>query len=269
MIKYLKYIVYLSCLISCFELNKPFEGDKVTMPEIKAVNSSLYINKIIGLTKKVEIELRNKIYNEILNKNILTSYKYFNKNSYILKSTVIKHTSKNKIIISLSSPKSKDIKKLELLIPNNSLNKLAIQEKISNKIAEFVEKNFHEKKLQKLIKLNRINGLENYTELKYIFLNKLKHLFSEHSISILNTNNAIDKNHYSIMIDFSIDNNTEEKIKLKVSWEIYDKNNKLIGNIKQENIFLKSLLFKIWPEISTKIIEMSLNEINILTNVHK
>ena len=42
MIKYLKYILYIFCLIGCFEINKPFENDKITMPDIKAINSGLY-----------------------------------------------------------------------------------------------------------------------------------------------------------------------------------------------------------------------------------
>ena len=81
MIKYLVYILYLSFLVSCFEINKPFEDDKITIPVIKGINSGLYISKIVGLTNKTEIELRDRIYNKILNKNILVSYKYFNKNS--------------------------------------------------------------------------------------------------------------------------------------------------------------------------------------------
>ena len=78
-----------------------------------------------------------------------------------------------------------------------------------------------------------------------------------------------NNNYYLIDIKFSITEINKEKIKLKVIWLIYDKNKKLIGDIKQENVFLKSLLTKIWPEISSKIIEMSINEINILTNVQK
>jgi hypothetical protein len=271
MIKYLKYILYISCLIGCFEINKPFEDDKITMHRIQAVDSSLYINKIIGLTHKTEAELRNKIYNKILNKNILASYKYFNKSSYILKSTVIKYksTNKNKIIISLSSPISKKIKKLDILIPNNNLTNTSIQEQVSDKIVLFIEKSFYINEKKKLIQIININGLENYKELKYIFLIKLNNLFSKQSIEIIDTENTINKNHYSIDIDFTIDEATKEKIKLKVNWSIYDKNKNLIGEIKQENTFLRSLLISIWPEISNKIIKMSLTEINILTNVHK
>ena len=261
----------MSCLIGCFEINKPFGDDKTTIHRIKAVDSSLYINKIIGLPHKTETELRNKIYNKILNKNILASYKYFNKSSYILKSTVIKYKSinKNKIIISLSSPTSKKIKKLDILIPNNNLTNTSIQEQVSDKIVAFIEKSFYIKEKKKLIKVININGLENYKELKYIFLIKLNNLFLEHSIEIIDTENTFNKNYYSIDINFSVDEVTKEKVKLKVNWNIYDKNNNLIGEIKQENTFLKSLLINMWPEISNKIITMSLTEINILTNVHK
>ena len=271
MIKYLKYILYLSCLIGCIEINKPFEDDKITMHRIKAEDASLYINKIIGLSNKTENELRNKIYNKILNKNILASYKYFNKSSYILKSTVIKYKSKNKnkIIISISSPISKKIKKLDILIPNNNLTNASIQEQVSDQIVTFIEKSFYIKDKKKLIKIINVNGLENYKELKYTFLNKLNNLFSKQSIEIIDIENTFNENHYSIDINFTIDEVTKEKIKLKVNWKVYDKNKNLIGEIKQENTFLKSLLINIWPEISNKIIKMSLTEINILTNVYK
>ena len=269
MIKYLVYILYLSFLLSCFEINKPFEDDKITIPIIKGINSGLYISKIVGLTNKTEIELRDKIYNKILNKNILVSYKYFNKNSYILKSSFIKYKSinKNKILFTLSSPSLNEVKKLDLIIPNNKITNIEIQEQVSNKIAEFIEKNFNKTDKKKIIKVNDIKGLEENKNLKNIFLKKLSYLFSKHSIDIIKTEKS--NNNYLIDIKFSITEINKEKIKLKVIWLIYDKNKKLIGDIKQENVFLKSLLTKIWPEISSKIIEMSINEINILTNLQK
>ena len=269
MIKYLVYILYLSFLLSCFEINKPFEDDKITIPIIKGINSGLYISKIVGLTNKTEIELRDRIYNKILNKNILVSYKYFNKNSYILKSSFIKYKSinKNKILFTLSSPSLNEVKKLDLIIPNNKITNIEIQEQVSNKIAEFIEKNFNKTDKKKIIKVNDIKGLEENKNLKNIFLKKLSYLFSKHSIDIIKTEKS--NNNYLIDIKFSITEINKEKIKLKVTWLIYDKNKKLIGDIKQENVFLKSLLTKIWPEISSKIIEMSINEINILTNLQK
>ncbi|MGY8975144.1 MAG: hypothetical protein ACKVHD_02575, partial [Alphaproteobacteria bacterium] len=93
--------------------------------------------------------------------------------------------------------------------------------------------------------------------------------FSKQSIEIIDIENTFNENHYSIDINFTIDEVTKEKIKLKVNWKVYDKNKNLIGEIKQENTFLKSLLINIWPEISNNIIKMSLTEINILTNVYK
>jgi len=269
MIKYLMYILYLSFLVICFEISKPFEDDKITMPVIKSFNSGLYISKIVGLTNKTEIELRDRIYNKILNKNILVSYKYFNKNSYILKSSFIKYKSinKNKILFTLSSPSLNEVKKLDLIIPNNKITNIEIQEQVSNKIAEFIEKNFNKTDKKKIIKVNDIKGLEENKNLKNIFLKKLSYLFSKHSIDIIKTEKS--NNNYLIDIKFSITEINKEKIKLKVTWLIYDKNKKLIGDIKQENVFLKSLLTKIWPEISSKIIKMSINEINILTNLQK
>jgi len=270
MIKYLIYILYIFCLIGCFEINKPFENDKITMPDIQAINSGLYINEIVGLPSKTENELRKKIYHRILNKNIITSYKFFNRNSYILKSTVVEYKSlnKKKIIISLHSPISKDIKKLELFIPDNNLNNIQTQEIVSERIAEFVKNVFYKKRAQNKININAINGLENYKGLKSVFVSKLNYLFTKQSIVIVNADNSI-KNNYSIIINFYIKEVKQEKINLRVNWEIYNKDNELIGDLKQENTFLKSLLLEIWPEISSKIIEMSLNEINILTNVDK
>jgi len=270
MIKYLKYILYMSCLIGCFEINKPFEDDKITMDRIKPINSSLYIKKIIGLSDKTETELRNKIYNKLLNKNILASYKFFNKSSYILNATVIKYKpiNKSKIIISLSSSLNKKREILDILIPNNNINNTSMQEQVSDKIVAFIENSFYKEEKIKLVKIISIKGLENYKELKYIFNKKLNNLFSKESIEILDDNNTFNKNYYLIDIKFLIKEANQKKIKLEVNWQVYDKNKNLIGSIKQENTFLKSLLVNIWPEISNKIIKMSLNEINLLTNAH-
>ena len=171
------------------------------------------------------------------------------------------------MIFTLSSPSFNEVRKLDLLIPNNKIASIEIQEQVSNKIAEFIEKKFNKTDKQKKIKINEIKGLEKNKNLKDIFLNKLSYLFSKQSIEIIKTEK--NNNYYLIDIKFSITEINKEKIKLKVIWLIYDKNKKLIGDIKQENVFLKSLLTKIWPEISSKIIEMSINEINILTNLQK
>jgi len=270
MIKLLKYILFLCCLIGCFEIHKPFENEKVTMPVIKAINAGLYIDNIIGLSNKTEIKLKTKIYNKILNKNIITSYKYFNKNSYILKSTVVKYKAENKkkIILNISSSSSNETNKLELLISNKNLDNLETQEQISIEIAEFVEKIFLKKNKIRLIKIKEIIGLQEYKNLESIFLKKLAYLSSQQSIEII-TNESINSRYYYMDVKFNIDKINDKKIKLRVTWLVFDQNKKLIGNIKQENIFLKSLLTTIWSEISNKIIEMSLIELNILMNVQK
>ena len=270
MIKPLKYILFLCCLIGCFELHKPFEDEKLTMPVIEAINAGLYIDNIIGLSNQTAIKLKTKIYNKILNKNIITSYKYFNKNSYILKSTVVKYKTENKkiIIFNISSSSSNETNKLEVLISNKNLNNIETQEQISIEIAEFVERIFLKKNKIRLIKINEISGLQEYKSLESIFLKKLDYLSSQHSIEII-TDESINSSYYSIDVKFNIDKINDEKIKLRITWLVFDQNKKLIGNIKQENIFLKSLLTKIWPQISNKIIEMTLIELNILINVQK
>ena len=52
-----------------------------------------------------------------------------------------------------------------------------------------------------------------------------------------------------------------------VIWEIFNEKNQLIGSIKQENIIKKSVIQYVWKEISTKIIEMSLTELNMIINL--
>ena len=116
--------------------------------------------------------------------------------------------------------------------------------------------------------INEISGLQEYKSLESIFLKKLDYLSSQQSIEII-TDESINSSYYSIDVKFNIDKINDEKIKLRITWLVFDQNNRLIGNIKQENIFLKSLLTKIWPQISNKIIEMTLIELNILINVQK
>ena len=76
MIKPLKYILFLCCLIGCFELHKPFEDEKLTMPVIKAINAGLYIDNIIGLSNQTAIKLKTKIL-EILRWTFVWFYVVF------------------------------------------------------------------------------------------------------------------------------------------------------------------------------------------------
>ena len=55
--------------------------------------------------------------------------------------------------------------------------------------------------------------------------------------------------------------NTDEPV------EIFDNNENLLGTIKQENIIKSAIINYVWEEISNKIIEMSLSELNMIINL--
>ena len=95
MIKNLKYFLILIFLTGCFEINKPFADTKTNILMQNSINSGLFISNIIGLSQNTETIFKNKISNKLINKNILTSYKFFNKNSHILRASIISYK-KNK-----------------------------------------------------------------------------------------------------------------------------------------------------------------------------
>ena len=270
MIKNIKYFLVLIFLAGCFEINKPFEHTKINMPLEKSINSGLFISDIIGLSETTEIIFKNKISNKLLNKNILTSYNFFNKNSHILRASIISYKKNNKkiIIFNLYSPLTKQNNKLKLLITNKDLESKDIQEKISNKVSEFVEKVILKKNEFRFIRITKITGLLENKKQENIFIEKLVNIGLQKDIKIIKETDSSDID-YSLEINFSIESINEDKIKLKINWLVFNKKKELIGNIKQENIFLKSLLKTIWPQISSKIIEMAFTELILLLNVQK
>jgi len=270
MIRNLKYFLVLFFLTGCFEINKPFKDAKINMSLEKSVNSGLFISDIIGVSENTEIIFKNKISNNLINKNILSSYKFFNKNSHVLRASIIsyKNNKKKIIIFNLYSPLIKQNNKLKILITNKDIKNKDIQEKISNKVSEFVEKIILQKNKFRFIKIDKITGLLEINKQENIFIKKLIHISSQKAIKIIIDNDSSDID-YSLEINFSTKNINEDKIKLKINWLIFNNKKELIGNIKQENIFLKSLLNTIWPQISSKIIEMAFTELILLLNVQK
>ncbi|MAU27613.1 MAG: hypothetical protein CMJ07_00310 [Pelagibacterales bacterium] len=128
--------------------------------------------------------------------------------------------------------------------------------------------------LQKLIityiKNLEISGLKNDKKLKNIFNQTLRSIFSSNSLKILDEkddNYSDIKKYSSLKINFSFDIIENERVNIRVIWEIFNEKNQLIGSIKQENIIKKSVIQYVWKEISTKIIEMSLTELNMILNL--
>ena len=272
MSNYLKYLICIFLLIGCFTINKPFENSKITTPFHNSLNSTIYIDDIIGVSHDLNLSLKNKIYNKLIKKNILASYEYYNENSYFLKSTLIKYHTDNKIkiIFNISNPKEDNIHKIKILLPNENLDNLKIQNTISNNTAAFIEKIYFKLNKIRYLKIDEINGLKKDKNLKNIFYKKLEEIYSLNSFKIVNNKNfnVLDTNSvFSLKIDFDFTDVDKEKVKVKIIWYIFDNKDQLLGTIVQENIIKKSIISYVWDEISNKIIEMSVTELNMLINL--
>ena len=267
----LKYIFCIFFLFGCFQINKPFQNSQTTSPIHNPINSIIFIDNIIGVSEKVNLGIKKRIYNNLIKKNILTSYEYYNENDYIVKATLIKYskTDKVKIIFSINSFIDNDMK-LEIILPNDNINDSNIQNIISDKITSFIEKNIFKLNNNTYIKILEVSGLKNDKKLKNIFNQTLRSIFSSNSLKILDEKDNIYndiKNYSSLKINFSFDKIDNERVNIRVIWEIYNEKNQLIGSIKQENIIKKAVIQYVWKEISTKIIEMSLTELNMIINL--
>ncbi|MDG2001486.1 MAG: hypothetical protein P8J46_06860 [Alphaproteobacteria bacterium] len=267
----LKYILCIFFLCSCFQINKPFQNSKTNSPIHNPINSIIFIDNIIGVSEKVNLDIKKRIYNNLLKKNILTSYQYYNKNDYIVKATLIKYskTDKIKIIFNINSSINNNMK-LEIILPNDNINDSNIQNIISDKITSFIEKNIFKLNNDTYVKILKISGLKNDKKLKNVFNQTLRSLFSSNSLKIIDKKDDIYndiKKYSSLKINFSFDEIDNERVNISVIWEIFNEKNQFIGSIKQENIIKKSVIQYVWKEISTKIIEMSLTELNMIINL--
>ena len=107
-------------------------------------------------------------------------------------------------------------------------------------------------------------------KLENIFYKNLVDIYSLNSIKIINQKNIINdkiKSYSSIKVSFNFNDIDQERVKIKIIWEIFDNNENLLGTIKQENIIKSAIINYVWEEISNKIIEMSLSELNMIINL--
>ena len=271
MIKSFKYLSCFIILAGCLQLNKPFQNTKITSPINNSLNSVVYIDQIIGVSNKIDLELKKRISNKLLKKDILASYKYFNKNSFIVKSTLVKYNEKNitKIIFNIVNP-SQNNSRLEIILTNNQINDNEVQDEISSKLSDFIERIVLKLNKNKFVKITEIKGFEDSKKLENIFYKNLVDIYSLNSIKIINQKNIINdkiKSYSSIKVSFNFNDIDQERVKIKIIWEIFDNNENLLGTIKQENIIKSSIINYVWEEISNKIIEMSLSELNMIINL--
>lgn len=270
MIKYFKYLSCLIILLGCLQLNKPFQNTKIAPPINNSLNSVVYIDQIIGVSNKIDLELKKRIFSKLLKKDILASYKYFNKNSFIVKSTLVKYNEKNitKIIFNIVNPSQNN--RLEIILKNNQINDNKVQDEVSSKLSDFVERIVLKLNKNKFVKIIEINGFEDSKNLENIFYKNLVDIYSLNSIQLINQKNIINdkiKNYSSIKVNFKFNDIDQERVKINIIWEIFDNNKNLLGTIKQENIIKSSIINYVWEEISKKIIEMSLSELSMIINL--
>ena len=106
--------------------------------------------------------------------------------------------------------------------------------------------------------------------MKIFFYKNLEDIYSLNSIKIINQKNIINdkiKSYSSIKVSFNFNDIDQERVRIKIIWEIFDNNENLLGTIEQENIIKSSIINYVWEEISNKIIEMSLSELNMIINL--
>ena len=271
MIKSFKYLSCFIILAGCLQLNKPFQNTKIISPISNSLNSVLYIDNIIGVSNKIDLELKKRIFNELLKKDILASYKYFNKNSFIVKTTLVKYNEKNitKIIFNIVNP-SQNNSRLEIILTNNQINDNDVQDEISSKLSDFIERIVLKLNKNKFVKITEIKGFEDSKKLENIFYKNLVNIYSLNSIKIINQKNIINdkiKSYSSIKVSFNFNDIDQERVRIKIIWEIFDNNENLLGTIEQENIIKSSIINYVWEEISNKIIEMSIAELNMIINL--
>ena len=103
-------------------------------------------------------------------------------------------------------------------------------------------------------------------ENKDVFINNLATISNNYRIKYL-FNSDKNQSNFNLNINFMFSEISQSETKLKINWIVRDMNNIIIGNIEQERVISKNLIKNLWPQISKKIIEMAIIEINYLINL--
>jgi len=263
------YIIILF-LTSCLNYQGPFQSEKSPLLISDHRVFGIHISEMIGLSNYEQIELKKLISSELKSNNVLASEKIYNKNSYVLRSTAVRYKLENKFVFlwnfshassgKIINFKTKVTIQKEYFKPNLNL----IAKDISNKISQYLHK--PPKKI--ILIINNINIFQNQKPLEKVFIKNLINNIELKNLNILLTEdkNTISQNNNLRILDIKIEKiiyKDEEEI--KINWIISNKEGKNIGNIKQSKLIKKGLIDKFWLQISNKIIEMALLDLNYLT----
>jgi len=266
--KILLYIFIIITLSSCLEIEKPFsESHNLS----NNVYKDIYISNIIGLKKTTSDKLKIRINNYLNKNNILSSYKHYNKNNYILTATVIEDNNYNsyKMIWKLIEPNTNKTTKFIIDLNHKNLEKnKGVLEKISYKISNFILQNLNKDIYYTTININKINGLKDQLIHKNIFIKNIKELGKIYKFEF-KFNEKNYNNDYILNINFVLKILNNNQIDLKIEWVLKNYNNEIIASIEQNKIISEDIYINLWPNLSKKIIELALKDINYLINIKK
>ena len=258
------FITLLTSSCLNFDIQKPFSDNNNN--DNQFIKKDIFIKEIIGLRKNKSDKLKIMINENLINKNILSSYKFFNKNSYILSATIIKYYENYEIIWKLVNhninKNEKHVFELQNKNPNNYDN--SDLSKIALNITGTIEKFLLNELEYNIIKIGKIKGIEANKE--KIFLENLNKISKNHKIKYLVKSEEYMEN-LSLDIVFIFNKIDENNTELKINWILKNINKKVLANLKQSKIINKKILDDIWPLITKKIIEMALYDINYLINL--
>ncbi len=265
MLKFVLIITISFIISSCVLSEKPFGQNN---NETKINKNDFFISEIIGLNKQQTNKLKEIIHYNLTKKNILSSFKYSNKNSNIVTASIVKYPNNYNVLWKINNPNKGEKIKYKFIIDNHDLNKNNLNlSEIAFDITKVIENNEYKNNDIIFIKIKEIYGLKDRN--KKQFFKALTEISQNYKIKY-DTNDK-DKNpfNYKLTIIFNLSKLNTDNTEINVNWIIEDFNNKEIANLRQSKIIDSLLLQNIWEQLSRKIIEMAMLDINYLINLEK
>ena len=94
----------------CFDYHSPFEEEKSSLIMSQHKLYGIYIEDIIGMPEEQSYKLKKIIAKTFIDNNIIASFKNINKNSLILKGTLVNYEQKRETIFLWKLIKEKPLK---------------------------------------------------------------------------------------------------------------------------------------------------------------
>ena len=264
------FLISILFFSGCFDYQSPFEEEKSSLIMTQHKLYGIYIEDIIGMPEEQSNKLKKIITKTFMDNNIIASFKNINKNSLILKGTLVNYKQKRETIFlwKLIKEKPENLSRYKNNIVFTNQNTNDYLNNIARDITNQIISDLTYTKEKKNLIIRNTNLYENNKKNISSFLDSLKLQINSNNINIeLYTPDDLKLIKYDDRIlDINISKMIEEdKERIVVLWTISDYKGNKIGNIKQSKLLEKGLSKKLWKQINEKIIEMALPELNYLT----